>query len=61
MKDTFVLNASCWIAYNFYMVFVKEKRLINAMIFVINIIIIINIKSYILISLIMDWVLWLII
>ena len=60
MKDTFVLNASCWIAYNFYMFFVKkEKRLINALVLFMNIIIIINIKSYILISLIPGLVLWL--
>ena len=60
MKDTFVLNASCWIAYNFYMVFVKkEKRLINALVLILNITIIINVKSYILISLIPGLVLWL--
>ena len=60
MKDTFVLSAGCWFTYNFYMVFIKRKKLVtNSLLGFINIIIIINIKSYLIISLIPGALLWL--
>lgn len=60
MKDTFVLSAGCWFTYNFYMVFIVRKKLvINSLLALINIILIINIKSYLVISLIPGALLWL--
>ena len=60
MKDTFILSAGCWFTYNFYMIFIARKKLvINLIIATINIIIIINIKSYLIISLIPGALLWL--
>ena len=60
MKDSYVLGATCWITYNFYQVFIKRRKIIiNVLLFVFNLMIIINIKSYILISLIPGMLLWL--
>lgn len=60
MKDSFVLGATCWTTYNFYKIFIaREKILINSFFFIINIIIITNIKAYIIISLIPGMALWL--
>ena len=60
MKDTYVFNATCWIVYNLYSLFIfKKKRLTNLVLLLINIIIILNIKSYLLISLIPAVLIWL--
>ena len=60
MKDTYVLSAGCWFVYNFYMFFIKRKKMItNLLLILINISIVINIKSYLLLSLIPGCLLWL--
>ena len=60
MKDSYVLSATCWISYNFYKVFIQRRKIIfNAVLLVFNLILILNIKSYILISLIPGMLLWL--
>jgi len=60
MKDTFVLAATCWISYNFFKVFIERKNLaINVIFLVINLIIILNIKPYIILSLLPGIMLWL--
>ena len=59
MKDTFVLSATCWVSYNFFMVFIYRKKvLINILFLTINILIIVNIKSYIILSLLPGMLLW---
>ena len=59
MKDSYVLGATCWITYNFYMIFIKNKKRITNLIFLIfNLLIIINIKPYIMISLLPGLLLW---
>jgi len=60
MKDSFVLGSTCWITYNFYMILIKRKKVIlNILLFSMNLILIINIKSYIIISLIPGMLIWL--
>ncbi|MBL4652278.1 MAG: hypothetical protein JKY53_05360 [Flavobacteriales bacterium] len=60
MKDTYVLGATCWISYNFYMVLIARKKvIINALFLVMNLLIIINIKPYIILSLLPGILLWL--
>lgn len=60
MKDTYVFNSNCWIVYNLYSIFIfKKKRLLNLLLLILNIIIILNIKSYLLISLIPAVLIWL--
>jgi hypothetical protein len=60
MKDTYIVGATCWISYNFYQIFIaRKKMLLNLLFFIINFIIIINIKSYIIISLIPSMLIWL--
>ena len=60
MKDSYVLGSTCWITYNFYQIFIARKKiLVNIILFSINLFIIINIKAYIIISLIPGMVLWL--
>tara|TARA_B100000963_G_scaffold360636_1_gene392292 strand:+ start:2458 stop:3789 length:1332 start_codon:yes stop_codon:yes gene_type:complete len=60
MKDTYVLSSCCWFSYNFYFIFIKRKKiLINLFFIMVNTVIIINIKSYLLISLIPGSLLWL--
>ena len=60
MKDSYVLGATCWISYNFYMILIKRKKiLINFLFFLMNLLLIINIKSYIIISLIPGMLFWL--
>ena len=59
MKDSFVLGASCWVTYNFYKIFVsKDKILINILFLILIFSILINIKSYVAISL-LPWFLFL--
>ena len=60
MKDSYVLGATCWITYNFYSLFIVRKKIIYNLIFlVMNLFLIINIKSYIIISLIPGMLIWL--
>ena len=60
MKDSYVLGATCWITYNFYKIFILRKQLfVNSIFLVINLFMIINIKSYVIISLIPGMLLWL--
>ena len=60
MKDTFVLAATCWISYNFFKVFIDGKKLvINALFLIMNLVIVINIKPYVILSLLPGVLLWL--
>ena len=60
MKDSYVLGATCWITYNFFKIFILRKQLfVNSIFLVINLFMIINIKSYVIISLIPGMLLWL--
>ena len=60
MKDSFVLGATCWISYNFYNIFILRKKLFrNILFFSVNLFLIINIKAYIIISLLPGMLLWL--
>ena len=60
MKDSFVLGATCWISYNFFSIFILRKKLFwNILFFIANIFLIINIKAYIIISLLPGMLLWL--
>lgn len=60
MKDSYVLGATCWITYNFFQIFIKRKKIfINLIFFLFNLFIIINTKSYVIISLIPGMLVWL--
>lgn len=60
MKDSYVLGACCWATYNFYRIFiVRDKMFINVFFLIINFTILINIKSYVAISLMPGFILWL--
>lgn len=60
MKDSYVLCATCWVTYNFYRIFIIRKKLIiNLILLLINLAIIINTKSYVIISLLPGMLLWL--
>lgn len=60
MKDTYIVGATCWITYNFYQIFISNKKIpINIILFIINFIIIINIKSYVIGCLIPSMIFWL--
>ena len=59
MKDSFVLGACCFAVYNFFKIFIrKEKIFINIILIIINFSIIINIKSYVAISMIPGMIIW---
>jgi hypothetical protein len=60
MKDSYTLGATCWLTYNFYQVFILRKNLLlNGLFLFMNVIIILNIKAYVLLSLIPGILLWL--
>jgi hypothetical protein len=60
MKDTYIVGATCWITYNFYKILITRKKvLINLLFFIINFIIIINVKPYIIACLIPSMTFWL--
>ena len=60
MKDTFMLGAVCWFSYSFYGAFISRKKIFwNVVFLVLNTLMILNCKSYILISLIPGCLLWL--
>ena len=59
MKDSYILCATSWAVYNFYKIFiVKRKILLNLLIFSFNIYVILNLKSYLLISLLPGMLIW---
>ena len=60
MKDSYVLGSVCWISYNFYFIFIKRKKLFwNFIWLFLNFLIILNTKSYVLLSLFPGVLLWL--
>lgn len=60
MKDSYTVSSACWITYNFYMVLITRKNvLINAFFLLINLFIIINMKPYVILSLLPGIILWL--
>ncbi len=60
MKDTFVLSSTCWISYNFFKVFIQGKNiLVNSFFMILNLVVVINIKPYVIMSLLPGVMLWL--
>ena len=60
MKDSYTVSSACWLTYNFYRVFITRKKVItNAIFLLINLFIIINMKPYVILSLLPGIVLWL--
>ena len=60
MKDSYMLGAVCWLSYSFYAAFISRKKVFwNVVFLVLNTLMILNCKSYILISLIPGVLLWL--
>lgn len=60
MKDTYIVGATCWITYNFYQIFISQKKIIlNVALFIMNFIIILNIKSYVIACLVPSMLFWL--
>ena len=60
MKDSYTVGSACWITYNFYMVLILRKKvLVNSMFLLINLFIIINMKPYVILSLLPGIILWL--
>ena len=60
MKDSYTVSAACWITYNFYMVLILRKKvLINSIFLLINLFIIVNMKPYVILSLLPGIILWL--
>ncbi|TXB67278.1 hypothetical protein FRY74_03575 [Vicingus serpentipes] len=60
MKDTYIVGATCWFTYNFYRIFInRSKVLINFLFLVMNFIIILNIKPYVISCMIPCMLLWL--
>ena len=60
MKDSYMLGAVCWFTYSFYNVFISRKKVFwNGFFLVLNTLMILNCKPYILICLIPGALLWL--
>ncbi|MBG15853.1 MAG: hypothetical protein CL853_05825 [Crocinitomicaceae bacterium] len=60
MKDSYVLSSTCWATYNFHKIFIERKKIfINVIILILNILIVINTKSYVLVCLLPGMLLWL--
>ena len=60
MKDSYTVSSACWITYNFYMVLILRKKvLINSIFLLINLFIIVNMKPYVILSLLPGIILWL--
>lgn len=60
MKDSYTVNATCWLTYNFYMVFILgKKRLVNLSLLLVNVFIILSIKPYVILSLLPGVIIWL--
>ena len=60
MKDSYTVSSACWLTYNFYMVLILRKKvLINSIFLLINLFIIVNMKPYVILSLLPGIILWL--
>ena len=60
MKDSYTVSSACWITYNFYMVLILRKKVLtNSIFLLINLFIIINIKPYVILSLLPGIIIWL--
>lgn len=60
MKDTFVFCSCCWFCFNFYMLFINKKKIFwNIFGMIINTLVILNLKSYVLMSLLPGTLIWL--
>ena len=60
MKDSYTVSAACWLTYNFYMVFILRKKVIvNSIFLLFNLFIIVNMKPYVILSLLPGIILWL--
>jgi hypothetical protein len=60
MKDTYIIGATCWITYNFYQLAIARKKLwLNTILMILNFIIILNIKPYVIGCLIPSMLVWL--
>ena len=60
MKDSYTISSACWTTYNFYMIFIARKKVITNSIFLfINLFLIVNIKPYVILSLLPGIILWL--
>jgi hypothetical protein len=59
MKDSYMLGATCWTTYCFYQLIIARKKIFwNVCFFVLNMVMILNCKPYILISLIPGFLFW---
>ncbi|MBM77815.1 MAG: hypothetical protein CL846_04980 [Crocinitomicaceae bacterium] len=59
MKDSYVLGSTCWLTFNFYRIFIERKHLLWNIIFLqLNLLILLNTKAYVLISLFPGIILW---
>ena len=59
MKDSFMLGATCWGTYSFFYVFIARKKIFwNICFLVLNVVMILNCKPYLLISLIPGFLFW---
>ena len=59
MKDSFMLGATCWITSNIYYLFLAQKKMFwNGFFLILNTIMVLNCKPYILISLIPGFLFW---
>ena len=59
MKDSYMLGATCWITYSFYHVLITRKKIFwNVCFLILNVVMILNCKPYLLISLIPGFLIW---
>ena len=59
MKDSYMLGATCWVTYSFFYVFIARKKIFwNVCFLILNVVMILNCKPYLLISLIPGFIFW---
>jgi len=59
MKDSYMLGATCWTTYSFYHILIARKKIFwNVCFLVVNVVMILNCKPYILISLVPGFLFW---
>ena len=59
MKDSYMLGATCWVTYSFFYVFIARRKIFwNVCFLILNVVMILNCKPYILISLIPGFLFW---
>ena len=59
MKDSYMLGATCWVTHSFFYIFIARKKVLwNVVFLILNVLMILNCKSYILISLIPGFLFW---